>query len=82
MNGGSSGEAVGCMEDANDEMWEWFLTLPDMDQDSSAKWCEGPRVALGGADWKRQRMRPGDSNDVGNGEDEVRSHIHETLHSH
>jgi len=42
MNGGSGGEAVGSMEDANDEMWERFLALPDMDQDSSAKWSEGP----------------------------------------
>jgi len=42
MNGGSGGEAVGSMEDANDEMWKKFLALPDMDQDSSAEWSEGP----------------------------------------
>jgi len=42
MNGGSGGEAVANMEDANDEMWERFLALPDMDQDSSAEWSEGP----------------------------------------
>ena len=27
MNGGSGGEAVGSMGDANDEMWEKFLAL-------------------------------------------------------
>ena len=42
MNGGSGGEAVGSMEDANDEMWERFFALPDIDQDSSAEWSEGP----------------------------------------
>ena len=42
MNGGSGGEAVGSMEDANDEMWERFLALQDMDQDSSTEWSEGP----------------------------------------
>jgi len=41
MNGGSGGEAVGSMEDANEEMWERFLALPLMDQDSSAEWSEG-----------------------------------------
>ena len=41
MDGRSGGEAVGSMEDANDEMWERFLALPDMDQDSSAEWSEG-----------------------------------------
>ena len=41
LNGGSGGEAVGSMEDANDEMWERFLALPLMDQDSSAEWSEG-----------------------------------------
>jgi len=69
MNSGSGGEAVGSMEDANDEMWEGFLALPDMDQDSSAEWSEGPRAALAGAGSKRQRMGAGDSNDVGDGED-------------
>eukprot|EP00277_Geminigera_cryophila_P004392 CAMPEP_0179427208 /NCGR_PEP_ID=MMETSP0799-20121207/13244_1 /TAXON_ID=46947 /ORGANISM="Geminigera cryophila, Strain CCMP2564" /LENGTH=82 /DNA_ID=CAMNT_0021202201 /DNA_START=891 /DNA_END=1139 /DNA_ORIENTATION=+ len=82
MNGGSGGEAVGSMEDANDEMWERFLALPDMDQDSSAEWSDGPRAALGGAGSKRQRMGAGDSNDVGDGEDAVWSHVQETLHSH
>ena len=42
MNGGSGGEAVGSMKDANDEMWERFLALQDMDQDSSTEWSEGP----------------------------------------
>jgi len=51
MNGGSGGKAVGNMEDANDEMWERFLVLPDMDQDRRAEWSEGPRAALGGAGW-------------------------------
>jgi len=63
-------------------MWEGFLALPDMDQDSSAEWSDGPRAALGGAGSKRQRMGAGDSNDVGDGEDAVWSHVQETLHSH
>jgi len=82
MNGGSIGEAVGSMEDANDEMWEGFLALPDMDQDSSAEWSVGPRAALEGAGSRRQRMGAGDSNDVIDSEDVVRSHLQETLHSH
>jgi len=32
MNSGSGGEAVGSMKDANNETWERFLALPDMDQ--------------------------------------------------
>ena len=48
MNSGSGVEAVGSMGDANDEMWERFLAFPDMDQDSSAEWSDGPSAALGG----------------------------------
>jgi len=69
MNGGSGGEAVGSMEDGNDEMWERFFALPDMDQDRNAEWCEGPSAALGGAGSKGQRTDAGDSDDVGDGED-------------
>jgi len=48
MNDGSVGEAVVSMGDANDEMWERFPAFPDMDQDISAEWSEGPSAALGG----------------------------------
>jgi len=67
MNGGGSGEAVGSMVDANDEMWEKLLVLPDMDVDSSAEWSEGPSAAAGGAGSKRRRT--GDSDDADDGED-------------
>ena len=69
MNSGSGVEAVGSMSDANDEMWERFLVFPDMDQDSSAEWSEGPSTAVGGAGSKRQRTDAGDSDDVGDSED-------------
>ena len=45
------------------------LHVPDMDQDNSAEWSEGPSAALGGAGSKRQRTGAGDSDDVGDGED-------------
>jgi len=69
MNGGSGGEAVGSTEDGNVEMWEKFCALPDMDQDRSAEWSEGPNTALGGAGSKMERTDAGDSDDVGYGED-------------
>jgi len=42
------GEVLGKMEDGNDKMWERFLFLPDMDQDSSVEWSEVPSTTLGG----------------------------------
>ena len=67
MNGWRGGEAVGSMEDANDEMWEKLLALPDMDRYSSAEWSEGPSAAAGGAGSKRRRT--GNSDDADDRED-------------
>jgi len=53
--------------DANDEMWEKLLALPDMDVDSSAEWSEGPSAAAGGAGSKSRRT--GNNDDGDDGED-------------
>jgi len=65
--GGSGGEAVGSMVDANDERWEKLLALSAMAVDSRAEWSEGPSAAAGGAGSKRRRT--GDSDDADDRED-------------
>ena len=65
--GGSGGEVVGSMVDANDERWEKLLALSAMAVDSRAEWSEGPSAAAGGAGSKGRRT--GDSDDADDGED-------------
>ena len=71
MNGGSGGKAVVSMKDANDDMWDRLFALPDMDPIRSAEWSEGPSASVGGAGFKRKRTDAGDSDDVGDGEDQA-----------
>jgi len=65
--GGSAGETVHSMADANDQMWEKLFALSAMAEDSRAEWSEGPSAAAGGAGSKRRRT--GDSDDSDEGED-------------
>ena len=50
-------------------MGQIVFALPDMDQDRSTEWSEGPSASVGGAGFTRKRTDAGNNNDVGDSED-------------